>query len=121
MPRKPSIARQAQAICANLPENSDKERAIELATNVLFLEKKLGETRKLALSEPAVVEYDNGGGQSGTRVSPWVQSYTSLLKTYQAAIRQLSEMLNDDGDGGEDPLEVLANKYGRIKPASEEE
>lgn len=121
MPRKPSIARQAQLLCANMPDGSEKDRAIELATNVLFLEKKLGETRKIANTQPAVVEYDNGGGQSGTRVSPWVNSYTTLLKSYQASIKQLSEMLKGDEDGGEDPLDALASKYGKMKPSIEEE
>ena len=113
MPRKPSIAKQAEQLCSCMPDTQDKSRAIELATNVLFLEKKLGETRKIANTEPSVVEYDNGGGQSGTRVSPWVQSYTALLKTYQSAIRQLSEMLAMDDEDVDEQLDVLYNKYDR--------
>jgi len=113
MPRKPSIAKQATTLCESMPDSQDKDRAVELATNILFLEKKLGETRRIANTEPAVIEYDNGGGQSGTRVSPWVQSYTTLLKTYQSAIKQLSEMLNTDETDDEEFLNTLTNKYSK--------
>ena len=86
---------------ASLPE-SKRQRARELYLNLLFLERKLDEARRQALTTPAVVEYDNGGGQTGERVSPWVQAYGALLKSYGQALKQLEDLVAanvSDGQG----------------------
>jgi hypothetical protein len=98
----------ADDMCSSLPE-SKRPRARELAINLLFLERKLDEARRQALTQPAVCEYDNGGGQSGTRVSPWVQAYGQLLKSYGAALKQFEEQFASDGDKQEEtsPLAMM--------------
>jgi hypothetical protein len=83
---------QADEFSASLPE-SKRQRGRELYINLLFLERKLDEARRQALTTPAVVEYDNGGGQTGERVSPWVQAYGALLKSYGQALKQLEDMV----------------------------
>ena len=97
MARKLSIKAMeelADEMCASLPE-AKQPRARELAINLLFLERKLDEARRMALTTPAVVEYDNGGGQSGLRVSPWVQAYGALLKSYGQALKQFEEQFSE--------------------------
>lgn len=37
--------------------------------------------------------YDNGGGQSGRRISPAAQQYTKLIANYNAVIKQLVALL----------------------------
>lgn len=91
-----SMEEQADEMVASLPE-SKQPRARELAVNLLFLERKLDEARRQALTSPAVSEYDNGGGQSGERVSPWVQAYGSLLKAYGVALKQFESQFDDGG------------------------
>lgn len=104
MARKLSIKAmedKADEMCSSLPD-SKQPRARELAVNLLFLERKLDEARRQALTEPAVSEYDNGGGQSGIRVSPWVQAYGSLLKSYGAALKQFEDQFAEDGKAQEE-------------------
>lgn len=110
MARKLSIKameEKADEMCASLPE-SKLPRARELAINLLFLERKLDEARRQALTEPAVSEYDNGGGQCGIRVSPWVQAYGALLKSYGAALKQLEDQFDDDGKPQEEESQIAA-------------
>lgn len=91
----------ADEMVASLPE-SRKPRARELAINLLFLERKLDEARRQALTQPSVVEYDNGGGQTGTRVSPWVQSYGALLKSYGTALKQFEDYFDGKANAQEE-------------------
>lgn len=111
MARKLSIKAMeetADEMIASVPE-SNKARARELAINLLFLERKLDEARRQALTQPAVCEYDNGGGQSGERVSPWVQAYGSLLKSYGTALKQFEDQFGDKAKTQEEasPLTVM--------------
>ena len=110
MARKLSIKtmeEMADEMCASLPE-SKQPRARELAVNLLFLERKLDEARRQALTTPAVVDYDNGGGQTGQRVSPWVQAYGSLLKSYSMALKQFEEQFADRAEDAEEASPLAA-------------
>ncbi len=57
-----------------------------------FIEELAKDTRKSGV----VVQYDNGGGQSGIRVHPAAQIYTQYMKTLHASIKQLEPFLPDD-------------------------
>jgi len=69
------------------------EEKIELldavVSNVAFMKAKLEEARKQAESEPLVVKYDNGGGQTGIRENPYFKAYESLFKAYMSGINRL--------------------------------
>lgn len=115
MARKLSIKameEQADEMCSSVPE-SNKARARELAINLLFLERKLDEARRQALTEPAVSEYDNGGGQVGVRVSPWVQAYGALLKSYGAALKQFEDQFSESAKTQEEAssLAVMRSNF----------
>ena len=69
--------------------------AVELAESVLFMAKKLEETRKLLEDEPVVIPYDNGGGQSGIRENPHYTAYEHLLSAYNKSLRQLTEIVEN--------------------------
>ena len=101
---------------ASLPE-SKRQRARELYINLLFLERKLDEARRQALTTPAVVEYDNGGGQTGERVSPWVQAYGALLKSYGQALKQLEDLVaaNVSDGQGDDAKPTLADMRAQFR------
>ena len=104
---------------ASLPE-SKRQRARELYINLLFMERKLDEARRASLTSPAVVEYDNGGGQTGERVSPWVQAYGSLLKSYGQTLKQLEDLVaaveSDKADEAKPTLaDMRANFRSQVK------
>ena len=71
---------------------------MELAKSVLFMEDKLEETRKLIKDEPLVIEYNNGGGQSGIRENPSFSSYEKLFATYSKGLDALMKIVNANGD-----------------------
>lgn len=75
-----------------LPEQ-DREEVRELAENVLFMRRKLAETRKGLEEAPVVIPYDNGGGQVGIRANPAYAEYEKLLKSYTQALSELRGMV----------------------------
>lgn len=69
------------------------DEALELAESVIFMAKKLEETRIKLENEPLVVSYDNGGGQKGIRENPHFVAYEHLMATYNKSFKQLSEII----------------------------
>lgn len=69
------------------------DEALELAESVVFMAKKLEETRIKLENEPLVIPYDNGGGQSGIRENPQFVAYEHLLAAYNKSLRQLNEIV----------------------------
>lgn len=98
---------RADAICASLPEPT-RDRARELAENVLWMEAKLEDARRVIGKSSVAIPYDNGGGQRGIRKNPAFDGYNSLMSSYTKALKQLCEMLGkeveDDGDADLDAI-----------------
>ena len=85
------MGRQAEEICSGVHILHDE--TLELAESVLFMAKKLEESRAIMEDEPLVIEYDNGGGQCGIRENPHYTAYEHLLTSYNKALRQLTEIV----------------------------
>jgi len=83
-------------LAANLPEQ-DRADVCELAENVLFMRRKLAETRKGLEGKPVVIPYDNGGGQTGIRANPAYAEYEKLLRSYTQALDALKSALGAAG------------------------
>ena len=64
----------------------------ELKKNAMFMRRKLVEARKDLEEQEIVIDYDNGGGQTGIRENPSFTAYEKLLKSYQAALKQIEEL-----------------------------
>ena len=75
-----------------LPEHEHKD-VRELSENILFMRRKLRETRRGLETQPVVIPYDNGGGQTGIRKNPAFDEYRDLMKAYQSALLCLRQML----------------------------
>jgi len=86
------MGRQAEEICSGVHTLHDE--ALELAESVLFMAKKLEESRAIMENEPLVIEYDNGGGQCGIRENPHYTAYEHLMASYNKSLRQLTEIVN---------------------------
>lgn len=81
---------------------------MELARNVLWMERKLEEARDDIAGAPLAVEYDNGGGQTGTRKNPAIDAYNALMSNYVRALKQLCEMLGvQEVEDGDDDLDAI--------------
>lgn len=85
------MSKKARELCAGVHTLHDE--ALELAESVLFMANKLAESRKILKNEPLVIEYDNGGGQTGIRENPHYTAYEHLLTSYNKALRQLTEII----------------------------
>ena len=97
----------AETICSSVPL-STRPRAVELARNVLWMERKLEEARDDIADAPLAVEYDNGGGQRGTRKNPEIDAYNALMSNYVRALKQLCEMLGaQEVEDGDDDLDAI--------------
>lgn len=104
-------ADRADALAEGAPENV-RDRARELAENVLWMEAKLANAREVIGRSSVAIPYDNGGGQRGIRKNPAFDGYNSLMSSYTKALKQLCEMLGteveDDGDADLDAIIVGA-------------
>jgi len=67
----------------------------ELIASVGFLEDALWNARVDLVCAPLVVEYDNGGGQSGTRKNPAFDAYAKLYQQYLQGLRLLIDRIPD--------------------------
>lgn len=77
--------------------STDKKILIE---QLNMIARRLTEEGKKIDSEPLIIEYDNGGGQSGVRENPFYPAYEKLLASYTKALAAVKEM------GGADSAEV---------------
>ena len=85
------MSKKAEALVSGVHTLHDE--SLELAESVLFMAKKLEESRNAMKNEPLVIAYDNGGGQSGIRENPHYTAFEHLLSTYNKSIRQLMEIV----------------------------
>lgn len=111
MARKSKAQLEAEELCSKLPEPK-RSFAVELVLDLLFLQKKMAECRKQANSLPPVTEYNNGGGQQGVRVDPWVNAHKSLSADYRATLKQLTELMDATDD------EKAANSLAKFRSIS---
>ena len=69
------------------------DEALELAEAVLFMADKLKEARKTMANEPLVIDYDNGGGQTGIRENPHFTAFEKLMASYTKSLDQLTKII----------------------------
>lgn len=68
----------------------DKRAVVDgLIQNAAFTRVMLYQLQQEQMETGPIVEYDNGGGQSGVRISPASQQYVKLLGTYNQIIKNL--------------------------------
>lgn len=74
-------------------EKDKRELCAGLIQNASFCVVTLTDLQRQINEEGAVTDYNNGGGQSGKRISPAVQIYTKLVANYNAIMKQLISLL----------------------------
>lgn len=104
----------AEEICESV--QSFHSEVVELAESVIFMEKKLEETRELIRHQPLVIEYDNGGGQSGIRENPSFVSYEKLFASYSKGLKTLMEIIEASG-GDTKRVSSFEERRARLKIA----
>ena len=87
-----SRLKELKELYQDLPEEKMKI-AKPLMENAAFLEIELENLQKVISENGTVEDYKNGENQYGKKIGSEVQSYNSLMKTYNAINRRLEEML----------------------------
>ena len=64
--------------------------------NMAWQRIKLDETREQMQEESVVCEYNNGGGQTGTRENPIFKGYISLWRAYMIGLEKFTSYLPKD-------------------------
>ena len=82
-------------------KNIINEQLSHMADRLMEEGKRIGE-------EPLIVEYDNGGGQSGVRENPFYPAYEKLLASYLKALAVAKDCCEDDPEVR--TLDVLRQK-----------
>ena len=84
-----------------------KMKAFEtVIDNVATMKVKLDELKEQIVNEDVLVEYDNGGGQKGTRENPIFKRYESLFKTFMLGMNKILDAIPDEDKDAEKPIEV---------------
>lgn len=73
-----------------------KDQVVTLYDSVRLLEKQVKKANKQLPDEELIVEYNNGGGQSGTRENPIYPAYEKLLASYIKALEALRTYLGEE-------------------------
>ena len=102
----------AEMIAKAAPE---KQKALQsIADHVAFVKIKLDEAKKQCEKAGIVIEYNNGGGQSGTRENPLIKSYANLLKLYLTGMQQILNAIPESEEAPQEkaatPLELILKR-----------
>lgn len=73
----------------------------ELEAQIQFLTEKLKEERVILQHESIVVDYDNGGGQTGVKKNPRFEAYSTLMATYVRTLKYYAEQYADENSENE--------------------
>lgn len=93
-----------------------EEAVAELKVNIEFMSAKLQGARELIGKSNVVIQYNNGGGQSGLRANPAFGEYEKLMNTYSKAVSQLSSILATlPDDAFDDDMDALVSGFDAVR------
>ena len=100
----------ASKICANV-DSRIRLQATVLAEQVIFMAKKLKESKAALRDEAIVIPYDHGGGQTGIRENPAFTAYEKLLAAYTRSLTALRDVIGDDAPRELSVLDDMRRKF----------
>lgn len=102
---------KAKDVCRNVDQRVQPQ-VQELVNQLQFMATKLKETKKTIKDEPLVIDYDNGGGQSGIRENPHYVAYEKLMATFNKTLTTLIDIIGEEKTSNEVmPLLALREKF----------
>ena len=108
--RKKDLGRFAATFNAAPTERRDL--CLQLILNAVFMEEQLTKLQAEIRENGVVSEYKNGENQWGTRKSPEVDVYNSMIKNYTSVIKQINDILPDAPPGDDELTAFLKGKGG---------
>jgi hypothetical protein len=83
----------------------DRLKSVEkLIGNAAFMAVTLEDLQDEINKKGPVSEYQNGENQWGTKKSPEIEIYNTMVKNYMAAVKQLTDLLPSDAKPPSDAL-----------------
>jgi predicted transcriptional regulator len=76
-------------------DNDTKKVTQSLVENAAFMAVTLEDLQETINREGVVSEYQNGANQWGTKKSPEVEVYNTMIKHYMSIVKQLTDLLPD--------------------------
>lgn len=104
----------ASKICAGV-DSRIRPQATVLAEQVIFMAKKLKESKAGLRDQAIVIPYDNGGGQTGIRENPAFTAYEKLLATYTKSLTALRDVIGDNAPKELSALDEMRRKFLVVK------
>ena len=104
--KKKDLGRFADAYEAAPKPNQNM--AVKLISNALFMEGQLAKLQAHIQEHGTVSEYQNGENQWGTKKSPEVEVYNTMVKNYVGVMRQLADLIAVDCGADDDLTKFLA-------------
>lgn len=101
MKRETRIKRARDKLGKVFDELDEKRRDTveKLIDNAAFMAIQLEDIREKIMAEGVTSEYQNGENQFGTKKSPEVEVYNTMIKNYTAIIKTLCDMLPAENAG----------------------
>lgn len=100
----------------NMPKDT-MNRVLSLINNAAFMTVTLEDLQETINREGAVSEYQNGENQHGTKKSPEVEIYNTMIKNQMGIIKQLTD-LTPQGPPAKQPepdaFEKINQRRGKI-------
>lgn len=88
--------------------------AASLIRNVAFMSVTLDDLQETINRDGATSFYKNGENQFGTKKSPEIETYNSMIKNYMASMQQLIGLLPKEAvEDAKDELALFVKKAGR--------
>lgn len=85
-------ANRLKKVFVSLPKDK-MDTALSMVQNAAFMTVTLQELQEKMMTDGIVVSYKNGANQFGTKKSPEVEIYNTMVKNHMAIIKQLTELL----------------------------
>lgn len=107
---KRELGRFAEIYSTAAPEK--QSMCLQLIKNAVFMEEQLTKLQADIRENGVVSEYKNGENQWGTRKSPEVDVYNSMIKNYTSVIKQINDILPDALPADDELTAFLKGKGG---------
>lgn len=96
----------------NMPKNT-MDKVSSLIKNAAFMTITLEDLQETINIEGTVTEYKNGENQFGTKKSPEIEIYNTMIKNHMGIIKQLTELMPEEPkkkSNENDPLFKIINR-----------
>lgn len=100
---------EIKRLCKLFAEADESRKSVmqSLIENAAFMAVTLEDLQKEINENGAVSTYKNGENQYGTKKSPEVEIYNTMIKNHAAVLKQLSDMLPDGSSQKNELMEFV--------------